>query len=869
MWESCRDREFNTGDTAWMLFATTFVMLQTPATGICQAGLVRRKNCVSVLAQTMLGVAIGAVLWFLFGFSLTFGPSNGGVIGTFKYALLREVNIHDCFVNAPTIPAIMFVSYQMMFALMCPVLVTGAWAERMHFNAFVMFTVLWPILVYYPIAHAFWNVDGYFNKWGVLDFAGGLVIHATSGVAALVVSIMIEKRRHHDKLQGTVHNIPLMVIGGALIWAGWYSFNGGSALAANFQAVNALMATQLSASVGAITWSILSAITLKKVPCANIVSGALSGLAGITAASGFVSAGAAVCAGIAAGVSSFFAARFIRTKLRIDDVLDVTALQAVPGISGAIVVAFAADSSYVPGAHRLSKHEGLLVGGSPILLYKQLCAVLVTCVWTAVATLALFIVMDRTVGINITAEDEEQGLDKTDHGESAYDDDHVVVLEDKDTLGTKLCNAAAVGDMVEMAKLLRSGGNPLATDYEGRTPMHAAASAGQVRIMEWLHQVHGVGVDVRDAWGNAPMQEAIKSRQDDVIAWLQAQGAVIEPEDMIELLCIAASNGDVSQLETLLGSVVATPNVHDYDSRTPLHIAASKGHEESVKALLSFGADSKLKDRFGLTPLDDARQANHEQVVALLEQTVGGPKLPLERRDSRPLLSKQQSRPEMMIPLLSPTSSSSSSSSLRMTTSTTELCSAAARGDLAEMKRLLRKGADPNLGDYNKRTPLHIAASNGHLDVVKFLCELRGINVNCQDRYQSTPLMDAINKNKNGILTVLKRHGATTADKAHGYRLCRAAAEGNIQMLKKMAEMGTNLNNTDYDGRTALHLAASSGHLRVVEWLISQGVDLTVTDRWNSTPLQDAIRHEHKEIGELLRKAGAQEVTNEHSLDNL
>jgi Amt family ammonium transporter len=906
-WENCLDGLPDTGDTAWMLFATTFVMLQTPATGICQAGLVRRKNCVSVLAQTMLGVAIGAVLWFFIGFSLTFGPSVNGFIGNFEYCMLLKIEARDCFPNAPTIPAIMFVSYQMMFALMVPVLVTGAWAERMHFRSFVIFTVVWPFLVYYPVAHAFWNKDGIFSKWGVLDFAGGLVIHATSGVAALVVAIMLEKRRHHKKLaqQGTVHNIPLMVIGGALVWAGWYSFNGGSALAANFQAVNALMATQMSASVGAITWAILSAITLGgKVPSANIVSGALAGLAGITAASGFISPASAVCAGMLAGISSFFSARFIRTKLYIDDVLDVTALQAVPGISGAIVVAFAANPEYIPGAIRESRHEGLFIGGSPILLGKQICAVLATCAWTAVATWALFVTMRKTVGINITPEEEEKGLDQVDHGETAYDDDTGFTTQvDQDSLGSRMCEAAARGEITELAMLIRSGGNPLGTDYEGMTPMHSAASAGQESVMAWLHHVHGISLDVKDAFGTLPIECALKARQENSIAWLQARGAVVPECDIAELLCNAAATNDTTFIAKLLATVASDVNLKDYDGRTPLHIASIHGYDEAVAVLLSFGADSTIRDNNGSTPQEDARRGGFDKVVTLLKQSVNSnnssqPRstivsdegrlqnnsaFPVERRHSSsrfsPLLtSRSQS---MLIPLIPQTQSlfdshsenndtstpiltaTSSSTQLRASVSTSALCACAASGDLSELKRLIRKGANPNIGDYNNRTPLHIAASNGHVGIVKYLCRLRGINVNSQDRFQSTPLMDALAKDNSEICQVLRAHGATAINTAHGYRLCRAAAEGNIELLEQMALMGTNLNSTDYDGRTAMHLAASTNRVHVAQWLIGWGADVTVCDRWGRTPLQDARHNGHAEVMEILRKAGASEVTNE------
>ena len=249
------------GDTAFMIMASTFVMLQTPALGLAQAGIIRRKNALSMLMQTLTGFALGSLLWFFVGFTLTFGPTVGGhgIIGDFSHVLLLDVGVDCCYPlsTALTIPGVLFATFQLMFATMVPVIVTGAWAERMEFKAFIAFALLWPFLVYYPLAHWVWNADGWLAAWGVLDFAGGLTIHTSTGVAALVVSYVLAGRMKDFAGGMGHHNLPLFILGGSLIWGGWYSFNGGSAYAANGQAAVAVLNTHLSASSGAASWILL------------------------------------------------------------------------------------------------------------------------------------------------------------------------------------------------------------------------------------------------------------------------------------------------------------------------------------------------------------------------------------------------------------------------------------------------------------------------------------------------------------------------------------------------------------------------------------------------------------------------------------
>jgi len=346
----------------------------------------------------------------------------------------------------------------MMFALMVPVIITGAWAEKFSFQSFVMFTVLWPFFVYYPVAHWIWNPDGWLMQQGVLDFAGGLTIHTTSGIAAVVVSMVLETRRgfHSESGIRNSHNVPLAAIGGIIIWAGWYSFNGGSALQANYQAASALLCTQISACFSTATWAVLLYVTEGTIPVTDVMGGALAGLAGITPASGYVDVVAAPFVGIASGLGSFYAGKWLKTRLKLDDVLDVFSLQAVPGMLGTLSVSLFAEKGHFPcplpftiEADCDTGVNGLFYGGDFGKLFLwQLIAVVVTCSWTFAMTWLLLKLMEATprIGINITVEAEEIGLDKQDHGQVAYDFDDLDLDMDGGTLSIvmiilTLCNA--------------------------------------------------------------------------------------------------------------------------------------------------------------------------------------------------------------------------------------------------------------------------------------------------------------------------------------------------------------------------------------------------------------------------------------------
>jgi len=400
----------DSGDTAWLLIATALVMVMLPGLALFYGGLVRRKNVLSTIMHSFFGLAIVSVVWVLIGFSIAFAPdaTGTGLFGGLDYVGFMNVGLDP--VGTSTIPFVLFAAFQLMFAAITPALITGAFAERKRFASFVIFTVLWSIFVYSPIAHWVWASDGWLFTLGALDFAGGTVVHASSGVSALVVALLIGRRVvNGDRMEP--HDIPMTVLGAGLLWFGWFGFNAGSALAANGLAANALLVTNTAAGAATITWVLASYLHKGKVSVVGAACGAVAGLVAITPASGFVTAGGALIIGLLVG-GLCYSATLLRERLKIDDALDVFAVHGVGGTFGAIatgVFATAAINAY-PG----------LIDGNPGQVLTQLLAVGATIAYAVVATFVIVKLVDVILGIRISARDEEVGLDLSTHGEVAY-----------------------------------------------------------------------------------------------------------------------------------------------------------------------------------------------------------------------------------------------------------------------------------------------------------------------------------------------------------------------------------------------------------------------------------------------------------------
>ncbi len=413
------------GNTAWMIVATALVMLMTiPGLALFYGGLVRQKNVLNILMQCFILTAAITIEWVFFGYSLSFGSSTGALapyIGGFNWAFLNGINITDVspyYISQATerIPHILFVLFQCMFAVITPALIIGAYAERIKFKGFLIFSLLWSILVYNPVAHWVWSADGWLFKLGALDFAGGTVVHINAGISALVMTLMIGSRRNYNNHPTAPHNIPLVVIGAALLWFGWFGFNAGSGLAADGLAVSAFLATHLATATAAFTWALLDWKLNGKPTTIGICTGAVAGLVAITPAAGFVGVLGAVAIGVIVSVVCFFMVSVVKHKFGYDDSLDAFGVHGIGGIIGAILTGVFATPAIQ------SSYSGLLSGNAK-QLGIQLIATLVTIVFSAVMTYILYKIVDGMVGIRATQKEEIAGLDITQHNEMALSED--------------------------------------------------------------------------------------------------------------------------------------------------------------------------------------------------------------------------------------------------------------------------------------------------------------------------------------------------------------------------------------------------------------------------------------------------------------
>jgi len=403
--------KIDTGDTAWLLVSTALVMLMTPGLALFYGGMVQQKNVLSTFMHSFMALGIVTVAWVVLGYSLAFGGTTGGFIGNFDYAFLNGVGLEPK--EGQTVPHILFMAYQGMFAIITPALISGAYAERLKFSAYMVFTLLWSLLVYAPLAHWVWASDGWLFKMGALDFAGGTVVHLSSGVSALVAAIVIGKRVGYPNVRHQPHNLTLTLIGAGLLWFGWFGFNGGSALASNGTASLAFVNTHLAAAMGALGWALVEYIRIKKVTALGVASGLVAGLVGITPAAGFVSPMSALLIGVLTGLVCYGGV-LLKHRFAYDDSLDAFGVHGVGGILGALLTGVLASKAW-----NAAGNDGL-ANGNADLLVTQLIGVGAAIVFSVVLTWLILKVIDKTIGLRPTTDEEREGLDANLHGESGY-----------------------------------------------------------------------------------------------------------------------------------------------------------------------------------------------------------------------------------------------------------------------------------------------------------------------------------------------------------------------------------------------------------------------------------------------------------------
>jgi Amt family ammonium transporter len=402
--------KIDTGDTSWLLISTALVMLMTPALGFFYGGLVGKKNVLSTLTHSFFILCLISVQWVLWGYSLAFSPDTGaGLIGGLGWVALKGVGFDPNPDYAATVPHQAFMAFQMMFAVITPALITGSFAERVSFKAYVIFSLLWATLVYDPIAHWVWGTGGWLHTLGALDFAGGTVVHISSGVSALVAAILIGRRLKTSE----PHDATMTILGASLLWFGWFGFNAGSALASGGLATSAFVVTNTATAMAGLTWITVSWLHKGRPSVLGMAAGAVAGLVAITPASGFVDVSGSIIIGLGAGVFCYLAMQ-LRPRLKIDDALDVWAVHGIGGTWGAI-----ATGIFATVAINAAGQNGLLFG-NPEQLLKQVIAVGATWAYAAVATFVIVKVIDVTIGMRVKESEESLGLDRSQHGEIAY-----------------------------------------------------------------------------------------------------------------------------------------------------------------------------------------------------------------------------------------------------------------------------------------------------------------------------------------------------------------------------------------------------------------------------------------------------------------
>ena len=403
----------DTGDTAWMLTSAALVLLMTPGLALFYGGMVRAKNVLGTIMHSFIIIAVISVQWVLFGYSLAFGPDRGGIIGSLSWIGLNGVGLDPNPDYGATVPHQVFMIYQAMFAIITPALITGAIAERMKFKTFLVFTVLWATLVYDPLAHWVWGVGGWMRNLGALDFAGGTVVHISSGISALAAAILVGRRRGFRREPMAPHNLPMTITGAAILWFGWFGFNAGSAIASGKLAASAFVVTHLATAAAALSWVLVEWLYKGKPTTLGAASGAVAGLVAITPGSGFVGPMSALVIGFVAGALCYLGV-VGKNKFGYDDSLDVVGVHGVGGTWGALATGlFASKAINEAGA------DGLFFG-NPALLGIQVLAVLSTWVYAFGVTFILLKILDWTMGLRVSEEEEENGLDLSQHSETGY-----------------------------------------------------------------------------------------------------------------------------------------------------------------------------------------------------------------------------------------------------------------------------------------------------------------------------------------------------------------------------------------------------------------------------------------------------------------
>ncbi|XP_022788411.1 ammonium transporter 1-like isoform X2 [Stylophora pistillata] len=700
------------------------------------------SNVHALFVYALINFTVGSILWYFVGYSLSFGPSQKGLIGSLDDAFFLGVSGSNCSVHADSVPGILFASFEMMLAVIPPFMLLSAWAEQMNILGALTIFILWPIFVYYPLTHWIRGEGWLQHHFGIVDQSGSLTIHASTGSSALVFTKVFngvhENQTHkqeHKKEKVHPPNVYLLA-GGLITSLGWYCTNVGSVHKFNGAAILSLINCDLSICASLLSWLIVMYVTKKSYRMTDLLQGIIVGLVGVSASSGSIELWASMINGLILGLISSVVSWCVQKYQPLwtsTGVHDITYIHGVPGILGAVTAGlFTKSSKDVTSANGAFYSNGSQLG-------VQLLGVVITTMWSVLWTYSLIWLIRVTVGLD---------LDKKNKMFGAYDTANSlpssVISSDREVLHKRLFKVAAKGDLQELDNLHVQQVSFGVQDFDKRTPLHVACMHGNLSCVKFLLRQPGVDNHARDRWKASPLSEAVQFGHNQVVQCLLRHGAGWCEDGVGDLLCSAIVVNDVEELQRLvsLGVDVNAPNE---DGGTALHVAAAVGSRGVVHYLTDHRADINAVDSLGNTPLNYSNMHEHLAVSQLLEG----------------LGAKRLSHHY----------------------STHEICEVATTGNLQMLRHMVHNGATVCYRDFNKRTPLHVSAAEGHLDVVKFLLLQPGININARDTNDFSPLLDAIVNGHHGVVQYLKARGGTISECKLASMMTNAASTGDTRTM--------------------------------------------------------------------------------------
>jgi len=720
------------------------------------------------------------------GYSLSFGASQKGLIGSLDDAFFLGLSGTNCSSHADSIPATLFASFEMMLAVITPFMFLSAWAEQTSILGALIIYLLWPIFVYYPLTHWIRGKGWLHDHFGIVDQSGSLTVHTSTGSSALVFTMALRQlhNNHNQTQKHALHaeqkqlqNI-LLIAGGLITSLGWYSINIGSVHKFNNATILSLINSHLSVCGSVLSWVIVTYLMTKSLKMTDLLQGIVAGVVGASACSGSIEVWASLIIGLIVGLTSSIVSWSVQKYQPLwtsTGTHDITYTHGVPGIIGAVTAGlFTKSSVNVQSADGTFYSNGEQIG-------VQLLGVVVAVTWSLLWTYLLTWLTRLTVGFNFC--DTNEGLDAHETSNTTSSSASLLSKE-KEFIRNKLFKAVVEGDLQELETLLTKQVYFGMQDYNKRTPLHIASSHGHLQCVKFLLRQPGVDIHARDRWRTSPLSEAVQHGHDQVVQCLLRHGAGWCEDGVGDLLCSAVVKNDVEELQrlVLLGVDVNAPNS---DGSTALHVAAAVGSRGVVQYLADHRADINAVDSLGNAPLNYSDMHEHRAVSQLLEGQGA-------RR-----LSHHYSMHE--------------------------ICEVASTGNLQMLRHMVHNGATVCYRDLNKRTPLHVSAAEGHLDVVKFLLLQPGTNINARDKNDFTPLLDAVVNGHHGVAEHLKARGGTISECQLAHLMNTAASTGDSRALKRLIRWTGHVNVSDFDGQTPLHTAAMYGRLNITNLLLKEG----------------------------------------------